>query len=405
MFDNKLEFLKFHNDASFDYEELLKKVVLEDKNGVSGYYRLCYFDSNLDFEIEQFLKDKKYKYIVLIGVGGSSLGVKAVCNAVEFTPNAKIYFIDNMDGYNAKEVFDSIIFDDTVFIICSKSGSTIEVLSFLKLIIFRFKVEDFSKNFIFITESGSNLQKFANSKQAKCFCINKNIGGRFSVLSAVGMVAFKIIGINTYHLCKGAMACHDDFFIKKSSTIIQKAKIYSMLDKKINILFSYSQKLQFFNEWYIQLWAESLGKDINSRTPISLIGSKDQHSFLQLIMDGKNDKTVTFIKVKKSLQDFKFPDIKLEFLKDYDYSSGISINDMLCFQCDATIKATLDKQIYVDTIEIDRIDEFNIGYLIYYFELLTSCMGILLNINTYNQPAVEVGKKILKYKILDNKNY
>ncbi len=149
----------------------------------------------------------------------------------------------------------------------------------------------------------------------------------------------------------------------------------------------------------MQLWAESLGKEFNGLTPIGLIGSKDQHSFLQLIVEGKRDKSVTFIKVRDIPSNLAIPNINLEFLEDSNILNGVLFRDLINYQADSTRDALINREIAVDEIVIDSVDEVSIGELIFYYELLTSLVGILLNINTYNQNGVEDGKKILKERL------
>lgn len=171
------------------------------------------------------------------------------------------------------------------------------------------------------------------------------------------------------------------------------------------MLFSYGNFFEDFTKWFIQLWAESLGKidkDGHSvgLTPVAHIGSIDQHSFLQLIIQGPKDKTVTFIKVKNFENDLKIPNISLKYLEKTNYVNAYSFNDLINAECDATKESMVDRGIPVDMIILEKIDENSIGQLIMYFELLTSYAGVLFGVNTYNQPGVEFGKRILKEKFV-----
>jgi len=172
----------------------------------------------------------------------------------------------------------------------------------------------------------------------------------------------------------------------------------------INIIFSYSSVFKDFNSWFVQLWAESLGKkNINNTrqglTPIGLIGPDDQHSFLQLIIDGVRDKTVTIFKIENLKDETLIPfDSKFSVFSS-DYMNGKSFNELINFQADSTYEAILNQRdIPCDKITISSIDEENIGKLMYRFLLLTSAIGSFLQVNTYNQPGVEKGKEILKKK-------
>ena len=241
------------------------------------------------------------------------------------------------------------------------------------------------------------------------FEIPKDVGGRFSVFSPVGLLPLAILGINIDEILNGCKEVNNSFFEKKEyfDEILQKARF--LVENKnrfnINVVFSYSSLLEGFNKWYVQLWGESLGKvNINGTrqalTPIGLIGPVDQHSFLQLIMEGSRDKTVTFIKVEDFEEDTTIPEIKLEGLEELDYINNLKFKDLINEQADSTIQAIKELQdVPCDIITIDKIDEYNIAKLMYTFQLLTSVIGKFVQINTYDQPGVELGKIILKEKL------
>jgi len=405
MVKNSLKFSLADINLIKQYEE---KINDEAASGEIGYYHLPDLGDEIIKDASEFLKERKFTDLVLIGIGGSSLGVKAIFRMLSSTPSdLKIHFLDNLDSFTYSKLLKLIKFENALFIISSKSGTTIETITLFKCIIRDFDVKNFSQNFIFITDTGSKLEKFAATKNAKVINIPDNVGGRFSVLSAVGLVPVIAGGYDAEALLNGARACRDEYLYGKNDTILQKAYHYATHRyAKINVIFSYCNSLRYFNEWYVQLWAESLGKKRGFKrvglTPVSLIGSRDQHSFLQLIMDGIKDKTVTFIKVKDQKFVINVPNFELEFLESCDYANGFTLNEIINAQCDATMKALLNENLSIDIIEIDQLDEFHVGYLIYYYELLTSFTGSMLGINTYDQPGVESGKLILK-TMLDSK--
>ena len=389
-------------------KEELFNTIKEEKNSI-GYYNLPNEDISSILEYADNF-NRKIKNIVVVGIGGSSLGAKAVYNFLKPIKDMKrrLLFFESTDPLNISELIKEIDIDKSHFIIISKSGRTVETISIFKYI--------YSKNqnrnsYTFITDRGSNLDRFAKSIGSKIFYIPSMVGGRFSVLSSVGLVPLALCGIDIKTLLKGAKKIKKSFFedgdIK--STLLDKAIFYAKNHEKysINTLFAYSEGLKYFTEWYAQLWGESLGKIQNSSilniglTPIGIIGSRDQHSFLQLIMEGKRDKSVTFIKIKEHKSKLKVPDITLANLEDLDILNGIEFGDLINMQCDSIIEALLnEKDIPVDEVIISKVDEKSIGELIYYYELLTSLIGQLLNIDTYNQNGVEAGKIILKEKLV-----
>ncbi|QWU79638.1 glucose-6-phosphate isomerase [Campylobacter novaezeelandiae] len=390
---------KFENIRSY-----ANRINDEFESGDVGYYHLIDTSLKLIDESKEFIKDKEYiKNIILVGMGGSSCGVKALKDLLfnQNTSLKNLYIIDNTSSSTLMEILKCIDIKESLFLITSKTGNTIEVISIFKIIIgyFNLKLNELQDYFIFITDKDSNLHKQAKDLNIKTFFIPNNVGGRFSILSAVGIVPFCFCGYDAKELLNGARACFEDFFIHKKDEILQKAYHYcTHKNANINVLFSYNDIFRGFNEWYIQLIAESLGKKQGYKriglTPIALIGARDQHSFLQLIMDGPKNKTITFLKIKNLKNSPIIPDINFKFLDSS--SNNIKLQELLNAQCDATMHALISENLSVDLIEIEYLDPWHIGYLMYYYELFTSACGIMLGINTYDQPGVEVGKLILK---------
>lgn len=396
LFFNKTELSKIISFAHRINDEM--------QSGDVGYYHLVDTSFSLIDESFEFIKDKNHiENIVLVGMGGSSCGIKALKDMLfdEKESQRKLFILDNTSSHTFAKIMSKISLEKSLFLIISKTGSTIEVVSLFKLIVDHFKIslEDLKKYFVFITDENSKLHKEGENLGVKCFFIPANVGGRFSILSAVGIVPLCFCGYNAKSFLEGAKACFDDFFIHKKEEILQKAYHYcTHKNANINVLFSYSDAFRGFNEWYIQLIAESLGKKQGYKriglTPIALIGARDQHSFLQLIMDGPKNKTVTFLKIKDSKKSSIIPDIDFKFLDSI--SNKINLHELLNAQCDATMHALIAENLSVDLIELEKLDAWHAGYLMYYYELFTSVCGIMLGINTYNQPGVEVGKLILK---------
>lgn len=395
-----------------------EKIVAEKNSNKVGYYTLPDITDKLLKNIEQYIKnnkllqENKISDIVVIGIGGSSLGTKAIDAILEHKKekNIDISFLENGDPIAINKILKKIDKKSTIFIVISKSGTTIETTSIFKYIIKRFDINlqtKDSQKLIAITDEDSPLWKFAQKYNISKFCIPKNVGGRFSVLSAVGLVPLAIMGYDVDSIIKGAKKLEKDFFDKKAMHLIEKAYFYFKQgkNKPINVLFSYSSQFDYFNQWYVQLWGESLGKFDETHkkvglTPVGLVGSVDQHSFLQLVMQGPEDKTLTFIKIEDFENQKQIPDFKLDFISGVNYINGHTFNELINAQCMATMESVSEAGIPTDMITIDKLNEYNLGYLIYYYELLTSCVGIMLNINTYDQPGVEFGKKKLVKKFV-----
>ena len=382
---------------------------IKDEVSEIGYYDLPLQDTSI---YKSFAKEVKQKHIAVIGIGGSTLGTIAIYNFLKIanTYEKKLHFFESTDPMDIQSRLENIDLKDTLFLVISKSGTTIETISLFKYFHSLIKID--KSNCVIISESDSKLTTYANEHEMKTFEIPKNVGGRFSVFSAVGLLPLAIIGVDIDNLLNGAKKVRNSFFEQSEfyEPLMQKARF--MVENKtkfnINVLFSYSSALEGFNKWYIQLWGESLGKiNVNGTkqalTPIGLIGPVDQHSFLQLIAEGKRDKTVTFIKVADFEDETRIPANTLNGFDDLKYVDGLKFAELIEEQANATIESIKNiSDIPCDVITIDKVDEYNIASLMFNFQLLTSIIGKFVQINTYDQPGVEAGKIILKEKLKSN---
>jgi len=373
-----------------------------------GYYSLPYQEVD---SIINYGKEIKQDSIYIIGIGGSSLGTKAIYKFLRTSRNFKkrLFFLDTIDPLRINYLLSLSSLDNSHFVAISKSGNTIEPISIFKLISSKVKISP--ENTTIIAGQNSKLHKYALLKKINYFEIPENVGGRFSVFSPVGLVPLSMIGVDIDALLKGCKLVHESFFNKEKyyELIMNKARF--VVENKsrfnINIIFSYSSVFNDFNRWFVQLWAESLGKkNINDTrqglTPISLIGPDDQHSFLQLIMDGVRDKTITIFKIRNFMDSTSIPKSNDFSIFESDYLDNKTFNELINLQADSTYEAIIkQKDIPCDKITINEINEINVAKLMYRFQLLTSCVGAFLQINSYDQPGVELGKSILNTKLTD----
>ncbi|PHS56353.1 MAG: glucose-6-phosphate isomerase [Sulfurimonas sp.] len=398
-----------HNfNPSISDEDVFNEIKKE-KDSI-GYYNLVHQDTSI---FKKYAKDVKQTNIVVIGIGGSTLGTYAIYKFLKHskTLSKKLYFLETTDPVDIKSKVDNINLDDTLFIVISKSGTTIETIAIFKYINSLIKCDKL--NTIIITENDSKLNKYAQVNNIKIFEIQKNIGGRFSVFSAVGLLPLTIVGIDIDKILDGARDIYNSFFNKEQTydRILKKARFFVEYKNSfnINVVFSYSSRLEGFNKWYIQLWGESLGKiDINKTrqglTPVGIIGPIDQHSFLQLIIEGRRDKTVTVIKVDDFDNNLKIPAVKLEGLEELDYLDNLEFSSLIKSQADATIESINNlNDIPCDVITMDGVREKSCASLMYEYELLTSVCAKFMYIDAYDQPGVEAGKIILKNKLKSDK--
>jgi len=385
--------------------EIIFEAIKEEINTI-GYYNLPLQDTT---PFKEFAKTVDQTNIAIIGIGGSTLGTIAIYNFLKKANNydKKLHFFESTDPMDIKSRLAKLNLEDTLFIVISKSGTTIETISLFKYFHSLTKID--KNNCVIVSESDSKLTTYANKHKMKTFEIPKDVGGRFSVFSAVGLLPLAIIGVDIDNLLNGAKKVRNSFFEQTEyyQPLMEKARflVENKAKFNINVLFSYSSSLEGFNKWYIQLWGESLGKfNVNKTrqalTPIGLIGPVDQHSFLQLIAEGKRDKTVTFIKVDDFNDDTRIPSKTLDGFEDLEYVDSLKFAELIEAQANATIEAIENmKDIPCDIITIDKVDEYNIAALMFNFQLLTSIVGKFVQINTYDQPGVEAGKIILKEKL------
>lgn len=405
-----MSYYQHHFDTNEIDSTSLEKTyqALSDERGTIGYYDLPDSSLQLCSDVKKSLLSSTVhvETIAIIGIGGSSLGIKAIDRLLRTsTPHAKkIVYFENSDPITIAYESSKIELSKTLFLVISKSGGTVETLSILKYLITKLEITlENSSQIMVVSDEGSILSQFADSYGLKRFVIPSNVGGRFSVLSAVGVIPLLLAGFNVEAVLNGAKNFSNNFWDRTEEHLLQKAAFYVANAKTlpINVLFSYSDSFEEFGKWIVQLWGESLGKrnKNNERvglTPISLIGSVDQHSFLQLIIEGPLNKTVTFLKVKNLNEKLIIPSLSLPFLEKSDFVNGKSFNVLINAQCQATLQSVVQSGVSVDEITWECIDESSVGEMIMYYELLTSASGVLLEINTYDQPGVELGKQILQ---------
>ncbi len=400
---NKLYFTSNHTK-----EEQRAFAAIQKEQSVIGYYALPNQDIGAITSYCATLSTE-ITTIAVIGIGGSSLGAKAVYEFMKPVQELtrKLYFFESTDPINISDLISKLDLSTTHFLIISKSGTTTETISVYKYL---YTLQSDPKVYTFITDPGSPLEKYAHSIKASVLHLPDSVGGRFSVLSSVGLVPLALCGIDIEALLLGAKKVKNSFFNDGylKETLLKKAVYYAKnhAQYNINCIFAYSETLKYFCQWYVQLWGESLGKHQRHSafhvglTPIGLIGPKDQHSFLQLIMEGTRDKSVTFIKIEDFHEDIVIPDITLPHLEMLDTLNNLPFSKLINMQCDSVVEALLDQEsIPLDTITLQSVTEDNIGALIFYYELLTSLVGELIDVNTYDQPGVEAGKIILKKKL------
>lgn len=363
---------------------------------------------------------ERFDTILVLGIGGSALGGLAVTEALLkpywnfLTPEQRdnyprIFFLDNIDPDSMNGLFEIIDWKKTLVNVITKSGSTAETMSqfmIVKDLLVKAVGEDeYRKHVVATTDKQTGvLRQIAEQEGYKTFVVPDDVGGRFSVFSAVGLLPFALAGIDIDNIINGIKDM--DLALKNTdinkNIAAQNALIQYLMDtkrgKNLSVMMPYSSRLKYISDWYTQLWAESLGKDENLQgehvhigpTPIKALGATDQHSQIQLYNEGPNDKIINFIRVENF-------DTTLEIPRIFEYTGigylgGNTINQLLNAEADSTKVSLSDYARPTVTITLPRIDGYHVAQLLYMLEVQTAIAGELYGINTFNQPGVEQAK-------------
>ena len=382
---------KLNKKLSKDYNKIFKYLTKEINNP-KNKLNLLSENYKFNFKIKDLISFKKYKNIVLIGMGGSILGSEAIYGFLKGKIKKKVYFFNDINLEKNILIKKEVNLKKTLFIIISKSGNTIETIS--NLISLNILKKN-RKNIIIISEKNNNIL-FNLSKKLNLFYIEhkKYIGGRYSVLSEVGIVPAYLMGLNINKLrknLKNNLFAKKNLYLKDSSLLLSNL---SNQQKYRNLIFlNYAPELEKFLSWCQQLIAESLGKKGKGFLPTISNAPKDHHSLLQLYLDGPKDKIFEIFSVKeKSGKKL----VNKYFSKDLSFLKNKTLQQIKRSQKNAMIKSFLKNKIPFKEFVIKKIDEDSLGELFSYFILETVMIGKLIRVNPFDQPAVEQVKKFTK---------
>lgn len=371
-------------------------------------------------QIRQFAEGagQAFSDIVVLGIGGSALGPIALRSALRSTrwnelgDEARDYFprlhvLENVDPVTIAELLGRIELGQTLFLVVSKSGGTAETMA--QYLTVRGRLiealgDRFKRHLVFVTdpERGS-LRRIAREESIPALDIPSNVGGRFSVLSAVGLLPAALIGIDIQALMAGAGAMAERCGARELRR--NPAAMYAMLQwladtqhgLGTHVIMPYSDNLRDVGDWFVQLWAESLGKtkpDGTSvgPTPIPALGATDQHSQVQLFMEGPLDKTVTFIAVGTRTIDVPIPKLHPD-IPELAYLGGHTLGELLDIERQATAGALARRGRPNMTITCEKLDAWHVGSMLMMLAIATVIAGALYDVNPLDQPGVELGKR------------
>jgi glucose-6-phosphate isomerase len=328
-----------------------------------------------------------------VGIGGSALGAATLSAALD--ADVEAYYLDNVDPVHTRALLDSLPLEKTVMNVVSRSGTTAETLS--TFLVVREAMDsagvDWTERTLVTTGEAGNLRRLADQHDLPSLPVPDGVPGRFSVLSAVGLAAAAVQGHDLEALLAGGASAAESLSgsLFESPAYAYGAVSYALAERGAltNAMMPYAESLEYFAEWFAQLWAESLGKDGLGQTPARALGATDQHSQLQLYRAGPHDKMVTLLRPRE-YADVGIPETDLEGLS---YLGGASLGELLDAEFEATEASLVAADVPNVRLEIDHVDEYALGELLYSMEAACVLYGELAGVSTFTQPAVEWGKR------------
>ena len=343
------------------------------------------------------------------GIGGSALGPMAVQKALnhpyynalsgEARGGPRLHFAENTDPATLSAIFDVADLRNTWVNIVTKSGSTAETMAGFLVIRAALGDSDFQGRTIATTDPEKGfLKEIAEREGLRVLPVPADVGGRFSVLTPVGLLPAAVTGLDVEALLTGAAQCVDEVREQgPGHPAVVGAAMHFLMDtargRNVRVMMTYADSLERLAAWFVQLWAESLGKEGKGSTPHGAVGTTDQHSQVQLYMEGPQDKVIEIVEVENHPRDLPIPKA-YEDIEGVGYLGGHTMAGLLNVECDATREALTEAGRPNSTIKLGAVNEENLGYLFQALEIQTAISGSLYGVNAFNQPGVEAGKEI-----------
>ncbi|NBX03113.1 MAG: glucose-6-phosphate isomerase [Alphaproteobacteria bacterium] len=351
----------------------------------------------------------QFKRVIVVGAGGSGLSGRTLCCLQSAFITPALHFLENIDPHAMNDVMTHLNADETCFIVISKSGSTVETLSQFYVLLEHMTralgAKKAAEHFIIITTptAGNPMLESANERGIHVVAHASDIGGRFSIFTNVGLLPAAIAGLDIAALREGAQKVLSNMaaatspadFAPAVGAAIASANIAA--GKNITVMLPYCERLSGFSSWYRQIWAESLGKNGKGSTPIRAVGTTDQHSQLQLYLDGPKDKIFHLIFQNRAGKGQK---INAPQRADLDYIHGKTTGDIMAAEQKATFETLVESGAPVRLFMLEHLGEKEMGALLMHFILEVMLTAHLLCINAFDQPAVEEGKILARDYLL-----
>lgn len=344
----------------------------------------------------------RFQHLVVVGTGGSSLGARCLSALTPLDASPQLHFLENADPYAFHSLMRNIPMERTAFLFISKSGGTLETVAQALLITREMEKKldkaDVTRACMIITSPGdSPMRRLGEAYDMRILNHDPNLGGRFSVLSNVGLLPVACAGLNIESLRQGALSVIEALIAEPSMqhpAVMGAAYQYHHMRKgrSIHVLMPYSDRLKLLGDWFRQLTAESLGKDGQGFTPLAALGTVDHHSMLQLFLDGPADKWFTFITLGDH-QGIGTIDPALSHQLGLDMLGDKTLGDVITAAQRGTIDTIAAHGLPVREIRLEQLNEQTLGALLMHFMLETALTATLMQVNAYDQPAVEESKQ------------
>ena len=407
------------SEAVFDsYRPSLQEALLKFqdiyKKGAWPHFKIPFLRKDL---VEAMPLSSKFRDefsdILILGTGGSSLGGQTIASLrSQHVP--RLHFLDNIDPHTFEGILKTIKPESTGVLVISKSGSTAEtLLQFLSCLEYwrmHLSENSWSQHFLVITEKKSSpLFRMKERFNLSFLEHYPDLGGRFSIFSLVGLLPAMLVGIDPIAFREGAasviekmVGCEEVLNFEPAVGAALTCGLLKEQQINLSVMMPYCDRLQFFSKWYRQLWAESLGKSGKGTTPIDALGAVDQHSQLQLYLDGPRDKFFTVITTDyKAMGPQSLPSDLISDV-DLNYLYGKRLGDLMMAEQNATIETLIKNDCPTRVIHIPEITPHSLGALTMHFVFETLFASELLFVDPFNQPAVEQGKILAKQYLLDH---
>jgi len=407
------------DEATRAFPQVMDALLEQRRRGILGFLDLP-GDAALHTQTTDFVRRTAGRFddVLLLGIGGSALGPIALRTALR--PSGwnmldararggapRLHVLDNVDPTTIAALLDRLDLARTLVIVISKSGGTAETMAQYLVVRGRLDAtlgDRAREHLVFVTDPAKGaLRTLATQEGIAALDIPPAVGGRFSVLTPVGLLPAALMGIDTAALLAGAAHMATGCLVPELGK--NPAGTFAVLQwiadvragRRIHVLMPYSDPLRDVAAWFVQLWAESLGKARGDGahvgpTPVAALGATDQHSQVQLFMEGPQDKTVCFVAVRELGADVEIPRLHGD-VPELAYLGGHRLGELLDIERRATAGALARRGRPNMTLELDRVDPWHLGALFMLFEVATILGGVLYGVNPLDQPGVELGKQ------------